>query len=179
MTITIPHPRLLLIVLLVAIAGFSAVRVMADDTFDPKSGITGAVADPGPGGREIPELSPADLASAREIAAAHPALKKALAEAGGYEVLLSQVVYMKEKPTGVLFQAGFAQPLELNGPWPDRECGEEFDVMLTYRNVTKLVVVVDLASGRVVAIAPIEADADQAELAAINAKKKCVEPELD
>jgi hypothetical protein len=132
LTITIPRPRLLLVVLLVTIAGFSAVRVVADDALDPKSGITGAVADPGPGGREIPELSESDLAAAKEIAAAHPAMGRALSQAPGYDVLLSQVVYMEEKPTGVLFQAGFAQPLELNGPWPDRECGEEFDVMLTY-----------------------------------------------
>lgn len=57
LTITIPHPRLLVFVLLAALAGFSAVRVIADDAFDPKSGITGALAGPGSGGREIPELS--------------------------------------------------------------------------------------------------------------------------
>lgn len=96
-----------------------------------------------------------------------------------YDVLLSQVVYIEDRPRGVLFQAGFDKPLELNGPWPDRECGEEFDVYLTYRNITKLVVVVDLDKSQVLAIAPIEAEADQSQLAAINAAKKCQEPEID
>lgn len=81
LTITIPHPRLLVFVLLAALAGFSAVRVIADDAFDPKSGITGALAGPGSGGREIPELADADLATAEQIAAAHERVASAYASA--------------------------------------------------------------------------------------------------
>jgi hypothetical protein len=168
-----------LAILLVGIAAFTALRVVADDAFNPDSGIEGAIPDPESEGREVPQLSESDLATARTVAARHPAMEAALTEAPGYDILLSQVVYIEDQPTGVLFQAGFEKPLELSGPWPDRECGEEFDVYLTYRNVTKLVVVVDLVKSSVVAIAPIEAEADQAELAAINARKKCQEPEVD
>lgn len=179
LTITIRRPGLLLIIILVGVAAFTAVRVLADDALDPGSGIQGAIPDPGSGGREIPPLSDADLAAAKDVAARHPAMVSALAQAAGYDVLLSQVVYIEDRPRGVLFQAGFDKPLELNGPWPDRECGEEFDVYLTYRNITKLVVVVDLDKSQVLAIAPIEAEADQSQLAAINAAKKCQEPEID
>lgn len=179
MTITIPHPRLLFAILLIGIGAFAALNAVADDSSDPASGILGAIPDPGTGGREIPPLSDSDLAAARDVAALHPAMEKAVADGSAYQVLMSQVVYIEDQPVGVLLQAGFEKPLELNGPWPDRECGEEFDVFLTYRNVTKLVVVVDLDKRKVVAIAPIEAEADQAELAAINAAKKCQEPEID
>jgi hypothetical protein len=181
MNIYIPHPRLLVAVLILLGIGFGVYSVLADDERDG-SGIDRAVHVPATGSREIPELQTEDVTRAREIAEADPVFGEAVSMSSAtdtYAIGFSQKVYVGDEPTGVLFHAVLESPIELSGPWRATDCGQPILEQVTYREIRQLVVVVDTSEDRVLSLAPYDAVVDQEELSAALASRQCKVPPND
>ena len=151
MTLTIPHPRVLLAVLaLVALAGIAYTVAADEGPKDPPLEFIPVGSAP-----ELPRVTADEGAQARARLAADPVFS-ALATGGQWTVTAEVANTLEGKKVGVGLVVQLGQPTDSEGPWKQLFCKGTVTVehRFPYKGITSVGAVFD-SQGRLIGLAPL------------------------
>ncbi|MFN0093803.1 MAG: hypothetical protein ACKVVT_03365 [Dehalococcoidia bacterium] len=157
MTITIPHPRLLLLLVALVIAGGVTFAALADDpSAEPPLEIIPI------GNRQLPTVSPEDSATARAVLERDARVLKVLGDRG-WRIAQELPESDPDWPKMVTFIIAFETPFDSDGPWLTWTCQGTvpFDGSYEVRSIKSLAVVINPVTRAVRSVQPLEADFSQ------------------